>query len=37
MAGDQYTKHLKNDGRNESSALTHNQPGHQHNHRNGAG
>ena len=37
MGRDQRAKHLKNDRRNEGSALAYNQPGHHHNHRDGAG
>ena len=37
MGRNQRAKHLKNDGGNESGTLAHNQPGHKHNHRNGAG
>ena len=37
MRRNQGAQHLKNDGRNEGSALTHNQPGNQHNHRDGTG
>ena len=37
MGRKQHTQHLKNNGRNESGTLAHNQPGHKHNHRNGAG
>ena len=37
MGRNQRAKHLKNDGGNESGTLAHNQPGHKHNHRDGAG